>query len=41
MTVAMTITSHGKLLTLTMVAVEGNLFVRSAALASELTKRGC
>jgi len=36
MTVAMTITSHGKLLTLTMVAVEGNLFVRSDALASEL-----
>jgi len=36
MTVDMTITSHGKLLSLRMVAVEGNLFVRSDALASEL-----
>ena len=36
MSVDMTITSRGKLLTLTMVAIEGNLYVRSAALVSEL-----
>jgi hypothetical protein len=36
MSVDMTIISHGKLLALTMVAVDNNLYVRSAALVSEL-----